>query len=409
VNSPSSTSETPTPPLSRRAASLAPSATLEMVARVKALQARGIEILDLTAGEPDFAPPESAAEGARAAIAANKGRYTAAGGIPELRAEVAKRAEADFGLRFAPEQIVVTAGAKIAIGQALLCLVNPGDEVLIPAPFWTSYPEMVKLAEGVPVPVPCNAAFHPQVAALEAAWTPRTRALLLNTPNNPTGAVYPEALLREIGAWALGRGVSLISDEIYASLTYGVEHVSPLRAAPGLMQTSFWIGGMSKAFAMTGWRMGFLAGPPRLAGAVARMQSQLASSPNAISQNASLAALRGGLADRERMRTAFAARALLIVSALRTIPGLECPQPEGAFYAFPRLGTYLGRKDPASGRVIATGDDFAELLLESDGVAVMGGSAFGAPDAMRLSFATSESVLTRALEKLATRLAALRA
>jgi aspartate aminotransferase len=405
----SASSGTPSPPrLSRRATALAPSATLEMVARVKALQARGVEILDLTAGEPDFAPPEAAAEGARAAIAANQGRYTAAAGMPELRAAVAARTEADFGLRYAPEQIVVTSGAKIAIGQALLCLVDPGEEVLIPSPYWTSYPEMVKLAEGVPVIVPCDAAFRPQVAALEAAWTPRTRALLLNTPSNPTGAVYPEALLAEIGAWALRRGVPLISDEIYASLTYGVPHVSPLRAAPGLLHTSVWIGGMSKAFAMTGWRMGFLAGPPALAGAVARMQSQLASSPNAISQHASLAALRGGLAERDRMRTAFAKRAELVVKALRAIPGLECPQPEGAFYAFPRLGAHLGRKHGPDGRLIATGEDFAALLLELDGVAVMGGSAFGAPDAVRLSFATSERVLTRALEKIAARLASLR-
>lgn len=406
----SAPSGTPPPPrLSRRAAALAPSATLEMVARVKALRARGVEILDLTAGEPDFAPPEAAADGARAAIAANQGRYTAAAGMPELRAAVAERTEADFGLRYAPEQIVVTAGAKIAIGQALLCVADPGDEVLVPSPYWTSYPEMVKLAEAVPVVVPCDATFRPQVAALEAAWTPRTRALLLNTPNNPTGVVYPKGLLAEIGAWALRRNVTVISDEIYASLTYGVPHVSPLLAAPGLQETSFWIGGMSKAFAMTGWRMGFLAGPPTLAAAVARMQSQLASSPDAISQHASLAALRGGLADRERMRTAFAARADLIVAALRAIPGLDCPQPEGAFYAFPRLGRYLGRTDPASGRVIAKSEDLAESLLEADGVAVMGGSAFGAPDAIRISFATSEGVLTRALEKLAARLAALRA
>lgn len=396
------------PRLARRAAALAPSATLEMVARVKALQARGVEILDLTAGEPDFQPPAAALDGARAAIAAGKGRYTAAAGIPELRAEVAKRAAEDFGLVWAPEQIVVTAGAKIAIGQALLCMADPGDEVLVPAPYWTSYPEMVKLAEAVPVAVPCDAEFRPRPEALEAARTPRTRALLLNTPNNPTGAVYPEGLLREIGAWAAEKGVALISDEIYASLTYGVPHVSPLRAEPRLMRTSVWIGGMSKAFAMTGWRMGFLAGPPEIAGAVARMQSQLASSPNAISQHASLAALRGGLAERAKMRDAFAARARLVVTALRAVPGLVCPEPAGAFYAFPRLGPYLGKTDPATGRRVGGGDDFAALLLEADGVAVMGGASFGAPDAFRLSFAASEEVLRRALGRIAERLGGLR-
>jgi aspartate/methionine/tyrosine aminotransferase len=379
-----------------------------MIARVKELQARGVRVLDLTVGEPDFAPPAAAVEGALAAIAGNKGRYTAASGMPELRVEVAKMIEAEFGLQYGPDQIVVTAGAKIAIAQALLSLVNPGDQVLIPSPFWTSYPEMVKLAEGVPVTVPCDAAFLPRVASLDAAWTPRTRVLLLNTPNNPTGAVYPAALLSEIGAWALQRGVTVISDEIYASLTYvDARHVSLLAAAPALQHTSFWIGGMSKAYAMTGWRMGFLAAPPALARAVSNMQSQLASSPNTISQHASLAALRGGKAERARMRDAFAARARIVNAALRAIPGLRFPEIAGAFYAFPRLDVYLGREDPATGRVIRSGEDLVETLLEADQVAVMGGSGFGAPDAVRLSFATSEEVLREALERFRRRLAAL--
>lgn len=376
-----------------------------MIARVKALQARGIPVLDLTAGEPDFAPPPAAEEGARAAIAGNLGRYTAAAGMPELRAEVSRMLQREFGLSYPPEQVVVTSGAKIGIAQSLLCLVNPGDQVLIPSPYWTSYPEMVKLAEGEPVIVPCGADFHPRVADLDAACTPRTRVLMLNSPNNPTGAVYPEALLREIGAWALERGVAVISDEIYAYLTYGgARHVSALAAAPGLQRTSVWIGGMSKAYAMTGWRMGYLAGPPEIAGAVARMQSQLASSPNAISQHASLAALRGDDGARVRMREAFAARAQLVTAALRAIPGLQCPEPAGAFYAFPRLGAYLGRRDPASGRVLRSGEDLAELLLESDQVATMSGGGFGADDAVRLSFAASEETLREALKRLAARL-----
>lgn len=380
-----------------------------MLARVKALQAGGRAILDLTAGEPDFPPPLAAQEGARAAIAANLGRYTAAAGLPELRAAAAAMAREEFGLAYAPEQIVVTSGAKIGIAQALFCLVNPGDRVLIPAPYWTSYPEMVKLAEGEPVEVPCDARFHPTAAALERAWTPRTRALLLNSPNNPTGAVYPEALLREVGAWALRRGVSVISDEIYASLTYGdARHVSILAAVPELQRTSVWINGMSKAYAMTGWRMGFVGAAPELARALGNVQSQLASSPNAISQHASLAALRGGAAERAAMHRAFAARARLVTEALRAIPGLECPEPQGAFYAFPRLGLYLGRTDPATGRVVRTGEDLAEVLLEADGVALMGGTGFGAPDAVRMSFAASEDTLREALRRLAARLSALR-
>ena len=380
-----------------------------MIARVKALQASGIPVLDLTAGEPDFPPPPAAEEGARAAIAGNKGRYTAASGMLELRVEVARMILKEFGLTYGPEQIVVTAGAKIGIAQSLLCLVNPGDRVLIPSPYWTSYPEMVKLAEGEPVTVPCDAQFFPRVADLEAAWTPRTRVLMLNSPNNPTGAVYPAALLQEIGEWALRREVAVISDEIYASLTYGsARHVSALVAEPGLQRTSVWIGGMSKAYAMTGWRMGFLAGPPEIADAVASMQSQLASSPNAISQHASLAALRGDDRARLKMREAFSARAKIVTAALRAIPGLECPEPAGAFYAFPRLGKYLGRQDPASGRVVRSGDDLAEILLEYDQVATMSGRSFGAADAVRLSFATSEETLREALKRLAARLASLK-
>jgi aspartate/methionine/tyrosine aminotransferase len=381
-----------------------------MLARVRALQAAGRPILDLTAGEPDFPPPLAAQEGARAAIAAHRGRYTAAAGLPELRAEVSRLAEAEFGLRYPPEQIVVTAGAKIGIAQALLCLVDPGDQVLIPSPFWTSYPEMVKLAEGEPVTVPCDARFHPRVEDLERARTARTRALMLNSPNNPTGAVYPEALLRELGAWAADRGIAVISDEIYAALAYGAaRHASILVAEPRLQETSFWVYGMSKAYAMTGWRMGFVAGPPRLARALGDMQSQLASSPNAISQHASIAALRGGGAERAAMRDAFAARARLVAATLRAMPGVVCPEPEGAFYAFPRLGRHLGRRDPATGRLIRSGEDLAEVLLEADGVAVMGGGGFGAADAVRLSFAAAEETLREALRRLAARLAALEA
>lgn len=395
--------------LARRAAALQPSATLAMVGRVRKLQAQGVEILNLTAGEPDFTPPPVVEESGIQAIRQGKGRYTAAAGTPELRAAAAQWIQAEVGLPYSPDEVVVTPGAKLAISQALLALVDPGERVVIPIPSWNSYVEMVRLCEGEPVLVPCGPDGYPQVEALEAASQDGAVALLLNTPCNPTGAVYPESLLREIGAWALEREIWVISDEIYAALTYdGTRHVSPLRAAPGLREQGVWIGGVSKAYSMTGWRIGFLAAPRPLATAVADIQSQLVSSPNGISQVAALEAIRQGGADRERMRQSFERRARLVVAALKAIPGLECPVPRGAFYAFPRLRNFLGKTDPATGRTIRSGDDFVEVLLEADRVATVGGSAFGDPQAFRLSFAASEDTLHEALRRLAARLQALR-
>jgi len=342
VNSPSSTSETPTPPLSRRAASLAPSATLEMVARVKALQARGIEILDLTAGEPDFAPPESAAEGARAAIAANKGRYTAAGGIPELRAEVAKRAEADFGLRFAPEQIVVTAGAKIAIGQALLCLVNPGDEVLIPAPFWTSYPEMVKLAGGEPLILPASRESGFKITpkqVLDAAG--EAKILILNSPGNPTGITYSPAELEEIAKAVLRTDLIVFSDEIYEKMIWdGGEHFA-LSSIDGMKERTLIVQSFSKTFAMTGWRLGYIIGPNEILQKLA--DGPVGSAAATFIQRAGAAALRklnchdiwGPPTHIELWRRELYRRLKLMRDALNEIDGVECRFPESTFYLWP--------------------------------------------------------------------------
>jgi len=396
------------PPFADRAASLEPSATLVMFARVKRLRDQGVEILDLTAGEPDFTPPPCAEEAAIEAIRAGAGRYTPAPGLMELRKAIAKQVDKEIGISYAPEQIVVTSGAKIAIAQALMVMVETGDEVLVPTPCWTSYPEMVKLAEGVPVVVPCGPDHLPRVADLEKARSSKTTAILLNSPSNPTGVVYPEEVLREVGRWAAAHNIRVISDEIYCGLTYGgVAHRSPLALVPELQQSSVWIGGMSKAYAMTGWRMGFLAGPEDVAKAVAKVQSQLAGSPNAISQHASLAAIEHADADRERMRLAFERRSNLVFSAIEAMPEVDCPHPAGAFYAFPGVERVLGKTDPETGRTIQSGDDFAELLLEADQVATIGGSAFGAVNSLRLSFATSEDVLQEALARMAARLAGL--
>jgi aspartate aminotransferase len=394
---------------SDRADGLAPSATLAMVQRVRDLQAQGIEILGLTAGEPDFSPPKVAEQAGIEAIQQGMGRYTAAAGTLELREAIVEHIRTDIGLEYDPSEIVVTNGAKIGICQALLALVQRGDEVLIPYPCWTSYPEMVGLAEATPVMVACNEQQYPDLDLLEAKRTDRTRAIMLNTPSNPTGAVYPESVLRELGQWAVQHGISILSDEIYASLTYGgVEHISPLKVVPELRGSSVWIGGMSKAYAMTGWRMGFVAADRPLAQKIGALQSQLAGSPGAISQIASVAALKYGTDARSRMHAAFEKRRLMVVAALQKIPNLPCALPNGAFYAFPALDEYLGRTDPTTGRVVNSGDDFIELLLEADRVACIGGSAFGAPNSFRLSFATSDEVLEEALRRIAGRLAQLR-
>ena len=393
-------------PFAQRASTLQASATLAMFARVKKLRAQGVEILDLTAGEPDFTPPSCAEEAAKEAINQGRGRYTPAPGLLELRQAVAQQIQSQWGLPFPAEQIVVTNGAKIAIAQALMVMVEAGKEVLVPTPCWTSYPEMVKLAEGKPVIVPCNSQHLPEVSALEAARTKKTCTILLNSPSNPTGVVYPKSLLQELGAWAVEHGIRIISDEIYANLTYGeAKHHSPLAVVPELQRSSVWIGGMSKAYAMTGWRMGFLAGPADVVQAVSTLQSQLAGSPNAISQWASLAAIQQADAACENMRQAFARRCSLVTQALAAMPQVHCPQPQGAFYAFVGIDAVLGKTDPETGRCIQSGDDFAELLLDADRVACIGGSAFGAPNSFRLSFATSEDILTAALSRIGKRLA----
>jgi len=393
-----------------RVASLQPSATLAMIARVKQMQADGIEMLDLTAGEPDFTPPNCAEKAGIDSIEQGKGRYTPAAGLMELRVEAAKHIRETYGLSYEPTEVVVTSGAKIGIAQALMALVQKGDHVLMPSPCWTSYPEMVRLAEAEPEMVPCGENHLPSIADLEAARRPNTRAILLNTPCNPTGAVYPVEILSAIGKWALEHDIWVISDEIYGALVYEIaEHHSPIWVVPELREKAVWIGGMSKAYAMTGWRMGFLAAPAPVAKAIASLQSQLAGSPSAISQLATLAALREGALDVESMRRAFEGRCKKVVQALGTMPDLICPVPEGAFYAFPKLAdSILGKTDPATGKTITCGDDLVEVLIEADHVAFIGGSAFGAPNSFRISFAAAEDVIEKAMAKLGARLQAIR-
>ena len=376
-----------------------------MIQRVRSLQGEGIPVLDLTAGEPDFSPPPAAEEAGIRAIQEGKGRYTPAAGLVELRKAAADHIKNDFGLSYRPEEVVITHGAKIGIAQALMAFGEVGRNVLVPYPCWTSYPEMVRLAEAEPVMVRCDSQQLPAVDDLEKARDENTVAILLNTPCNPTGVVFPEKRLCEIAQWALDHNIIVISDEIYGTLVYGgAKHVSPLSLVPELQKTSVWIGGMSKAYAMTGWRIGFVAAAEPLAKKIGAVQSQLAGSPCAISQWASLAALQQGNEEREAMRASFETRRELLVQELNLIPGLTCAMPQGAFYAFPNIQNYLGKTDQDSGRTVNTGDDLVEILLEQDHVALIGGTAFGDPNSVRISFAASTDVLTMALKRFRARL-----
>ncbi|MBC8369853.1 MAG: pyridoxal phosphate-dependent aminotransferase [Planctomycetes bacterium] len=379
------------------------SATLSVMGKVKGLIAQGVDIINLTAGEPDFTPPQCVNDAAIAAINAGLGRYTPSAGLLELRETAAAAINNEVGLSYSAENVVICNGGKIAIVQALMAILDEGDEVLIPYPCWTSYPEMVKLAGGTPVMVDCDENMLPDMQALEDACNERTVAILINTPSNPTGVVFPKDYLLQLGRWCLDKRLRVISDEMYCSLTYGgVKHYSPLALVPELEKTSVWIGGMSKSFAMTGWRMGFFAGPSDWAKIVGRIQSQLAGSPNSIAQHASIAGLKQGMPEREKMRCEFEKRSKLVAAGIDSIVGISCPEPQGAFYCFVNISKLIGLTDP-SGMVVNNGDDFAALLLDLDKVATIGGSAFGSLNHFRISFAASESELERALEKLSSR------
>ncbi|MDE0585835.1 MAG: pyridoxal phosphate-dependent aminotransferase [Planctomycetota bacterium] len=383
------------------------SATLSVLGKVKGLIAQGVDIINLTAGEPDFSPPQCVNDAAIKAIHDGMGRYTPSAGLLELRKTVAEVIGNEIGIRYKAENIVVSNGGKIAIVQALMAILDDGDEVLIPFPSWTSYPEMVKLAGGVPVMVRCDENMLPDLDALEAACNARTVAILLNTPSNPTGVVFSEDFTRKLGEWCLAKGLRVISDEMYCSLTYnGAEHHSPLMVVPELQKTSAWIGGMSKSFAMTGWRMGYFAGPADWAAIVGRIQSQLTGSPNSIAQYASIAGLKNGTTEREAMRLEFEKRSRLIAAGIAKIDGISCPEPQGAFYCFVDISKLIGCTD-ARGITINSGDDFSRLLLEVDKIATIGGSAFGGPNHFRLSFAAPEKELKLALEKLSSRVSTL--
>lgn len=389
-----------------RIAALSPSPTMAVDAKAKALRAAGEPVIAFAAGEPDFATPAHVVEAARAAAAdPAMHRYTPAAGLPDLREAVAARARRD-GMDVAASQVVVTNGGKHALYNTFMALVDPGDEVLVPAPYWVSYPEQIRLAGGVPVVVPTDPddGYRVTVDRLEAARTPRTKVLVHVSPSNPTGAVLDPATIAEIGRWAHAHGIWVVSDDIYRELVYGDATFASLPAlVPEHADRTVIVDGVAKAYAMTGWRVGWSIAPPEVAAGITTLQTQLCSNVSNVAQAAALAALTGPQDEVAAMRTAFDRRRRAMVGRLRAIEGVELVEPEGAFYAFPSVRGVLER--PIAGRRLTSSLELADLLLDEALVAVVPGEAFGAAAALRLSYALSDADLEEGVDRIAATLA----
>ena len=388
--------------VSDRIGAIGESATLAVDAKAKALKAAGRPVIGFGAGEPDFPTPAPIVEAAAAACADPRNhRYSPAAGLPELREAIAAATLRDSGLAVPADRVLVTNGGKQAVHQAFATLLDPGDEVLLPAPYWTTYPEAIALAGGVPVPVPTDGAtgYLVTVQDLEAARTPRTKVLLFCSPSNPTGAVHPPERVEAIGRWAVEHGIWVVTDEIYQHLVYGdARHVSMPVAVPGLAERCVVLNGVAKTYAMTGWRVGWMIAPADITKAATNLQSHLSSNVANVSQRAALAAVSGDLTAVHAMRAAFDRRRRTIVSMLREIPGVECPEPFGAFYVYPSVRGLLGR--PLSGRTAATSAELAELILAEAEVAVVPGEAFGTPGHLRLSYALGDDDLAEGVRRI---------
>jgi aspartate aminotransferase len=393
--------------VSRKVAAIAESATLAVDAKAKALQAQGHAVIGFGAGEPDFPTPAHVVEAAVAACREVRNhRYTPAAGLPELREAIATKTLRDSGLEVKPSQVVVTNGGKHAVYNAFQLLLDPGDEVLLPAPYWTTYPEAVALADGVSVVLPTTEAdgFRVTVDQLEAARTPRTKALLFVSPSNPTGAVYPPDEVEAIGRWALQHGIWVITDEIYEHLTFGQHRFTSMPTlVPELADRCLVLNGVAKTYAMTGWRVGWLLAPPDVAAAATNLQSHQTSNVSNVAQRAALAAVAGDLDAVRTMRDAFERRGRTMHEMLVRIPGVTCLEPQGAFYCFPSFEGVLGRE--IGGRTVTDTLQLCEALLETAQVALVPGEAFGAPGYARLSFALGDDALVEGVERIAKTLA----
>ncbi|MGO1600173.1 MAG: pyridoxal phosphate-dependent aminotransferase [Brachybacterium sp.] len=387
--------------ISQRVGMIQPSATLAVDATAKALKAAGRPVIGFGAGEPDFPTPAHIVEEAvQAAQDPRNHRYSATGGLPELKQALAESFSGSTGLEIDPAQVLVTNGGKQAVFQTFATLLDPGDEVILPAPYWTTYPEAIRQSGATEVPVLAGVEqnYVPTVEQLEAARTERTRALVLCSPSNPTGVVLTPEQVTEIGRWALEHGIWVVTDEIYQALTYDqMPFTSVLKAVPELAETTVLLGGVAKSFAMTGWRVGWMVGPTDVIKAATNLQSHLTSHVNNIAQRAAVAALTGPNEPVEEMRVAFDRRRQLIVEKLAQVPGFTVPTPTGAFYAFPDVSQALGRT--IRGREITTSTDLATVILEEGEVAAVPGEAFGAPGHLRFSYALADDDIIEGIDR----------
>ena len=393
--------------LSDRVNRLAPSATLAMSQKSQELKAQGVDVINMSVGEPDFNTPDAIKAAAKQAIDDNWSRYSPVPGYPSLRKSIVEKLKNENGLEFKETQISVSNGAKQAVCNAIMALVNPGDEVIVPAPYWVSYPDMVKLADGTPVIVSAGIEQNFKItgAQLEAAITPKTKMLILCSPSNPTGSVYTKEELKEL-ADVLVRypQVFVVADEIYEHISYVGKHES-IAQFEEIRERVIIINGVSKAYAMTGWRIGYLAAAEWIVKGCNKLQGQYTSGPCSVSQMASLEAYTGSQEPVEEMRQAFQRRRDLIVKLAKEIPGLEVNVPEGAFYLFPKCSSFYGKS--YNGTVINNSDDLAMYLLTEAHVAAVGGTSFGAPECFRMSYATSDENIIEAIRRIKEALAKL--
>jgi len=380
-----------------------PSPTIAVTQKARDLKAQGRDVIGLGAGEPDFDTPDNIKEAAIAAIRRGETKYTAVEGIPELRAAVAAKFKRENGLSYTASQCFVAPGGKAIIYNALLATLNPGDEVIVPAPYWVSYPDIVRLGGGTPVIIEMKIedGFRLTPEALDAAITPKTKWIIFNQPSNPTGACYTREQLKALTDVLMKHPhVWVLTDDMYEHLVYGgFQYHTIAQVEPGLYERTLTMNGVSKAYAMTGWRIGYCAGPEPLIRAMAKLQSQSASNASSISQWASVEALNGPQDFIPKFQQAFEERRDLVVAMLNQASGLSCPTPEGAFYVFPSCAGLIGKTAP-SGKVLATDGDFADALLESEGVSVVFGEAFGLSPFFRISYATSNALLEDACQRI---------
>ena len=386
--------------LADRMKTLAPSPTLAMQAKAKAMRAEGIDVISFGAGEPDFDTPARIKQAAMRAIESGQTKYTEVGGVPELRAAVCQKLKRDQGLDYTRDDVVVSCGAKHTLYNIVMALLNPGDEVLIPSPYWVSYPEQVRLLGGVPVAVDTAEAtgFDLDPAAVRRAVTPRTKMIVVDSPGNPTGAVFSPEALRAVGELAVERGLWVISDECYESLTYEGRHVSIASLSPEFKARTIVVNTCSKAYAMTGWRIGYAAGPREIIRAMTDVQSQVTSNPASVAQWAAVEALAGPQDEVAKMVGEFDRRRRVIIEGLNRIPGVSCVMPKGAFYAFPNVSGLFGKRAKAG--VLRGSASVCAFLLDEARIATVAGVDFGSDAHIRLSYATSLDKITEGLARM---------